>query len=173
MCTRQQGRGWSLWKLLFSVLDSRFVSSSSPSSGFLPPFSSAEAHLAGPDAARWVWHQSHLPLTEPDLLSWYKTTSLANPGTRVTSQGPGHDVISYWWTRTRADFFQLSKKEQCVNWRCVLCSTKPSDLLLSHLYDVHCRTAQGCIHITEKLHTTYCLFKKKKNCHCVLNLFQS
>lgn len=83
-------------------------------------------------------------------------------GHMCTSQGPGHDVISYWWTRTGADFIQLSKKEQCVIWWCVLCSTKPSDLLLSHLYDVRCRTAQGCIHITEKPHTTYCLFFKKK-----------
>lgn len=67
VCTRQRGRGWSLWRLLFLVLDSRFVSSSSPSSGYLPPFSS--------DEATWlalmlpVWHQSHLLSTGPEFIT--------------------------------------------------------------------------------------------------------
>lgn len=101
VCTRQQGRGWSLWRLLFLVLDSRFVSSSSPSSGYLLPFSSAEALLAGPDAAcltpvapssdgNWVYLGTRWCLANP---ATHVNQSLAQDMMSIPTDGQGQEQI--------------------------------------------------------------------------------
>lgn len=108
-CTRQQGRGWYHWRLLSLELDSHFVFSSSPSSGYWPHFSNCET--------------PSLVLMLPILNQWQVFLTGSQKVILQMLQHLDQSGQDIWFSGDRltvADTIYLAQKKQCVHGSCVM-----------------------------------------------------